>query len=245
VPDLPGRELAQELIGKSRAESRATPIEAVIERAGAGGLDAAAAARLIGRLWTLERMFYYIYGGWGQGLEMNDFPASVKYLFSKQIVDESTHEMLYLDALLRRGAVATQKEAFRQPYGRFSVDSALAYYVFSLRNLATYPHPIRIAALNLGPKVIEYEWIERLATATADPDLKGVFASQAVENRSHINMGRRIVEEFIEKPVEAELCRWACAVAKRDYGRFLHELGDFVLDRETPEPPLPRVQVMD
>ena len=62
-----------------------------------------AAHRLIGRLWTLERMFYYIYGGWGQGLEINDFPPSVKYLFSKQIVDESTHEMLYLDALLHKG----------------------------------------------------------------------------------------------------------------------------------------------
>jgi hypothetical protein len=245
MPDLPGRELAQELIGKSRAESRATPIEAVIETAGRDGIGDGAAARLLGRLWTLERMFYYIYGGWGQGLEMNDFPASVKYLFSKQIVDESTHEMLYLDALLRRGAIATQKEAFHQPYGRFAVDSALAYYVFSLRNLATYPHPIRIAALNLGPKVIELGWMEGLAAAIADPDLKGVFESQAVENRSHINMGRRIVEEFISKPVEAELCRWACAVARRDYGRFLHELGDFVLERETPEPPMPRVQVMD
>jgi hypothetical protein len=245
MPDLPGRELAQELIGKSRAESRATPIEAVIEAAGQNGIDAAAAARLIGRLWTLERMFYYIYGGWGQGLEINDFPASVKYLFSKQIVDESTHEMLYLDALLRRGAIATQKEAFHQPYGQFVLDSALAYYVFSLRNLATYPHPIRIAALNLGPKVIEFDWMERLAAATSDTDLQGVFTSQAVENRSHINMGRRIVEEFIEKPVEAELCRWACAVAKRDYGRFLHELGDFVLDRQTPAPPMQRVQVLD
>ncbi len=245
MPELPGRELAQELIGKSRAESRASPIEAVIAAAGQNGLDDAAAARLIGRLWTLERMFYYIYGGWGQGLEMNDFPASVKYLFAKQIVDESTHEMLYLDALLRRGAVATQREAFDQPYGRFAIDSALAYYVFSLRNLATYPHPIRIAALNLGPKIIEYEWMEGLAAATPDPDLKGVFVSQAVENRSHINMGRRIVEESIEKPVEAELCRWACAIARRDYGRFLHELGDFVLDRQTPAPPMPRVQVMD
>jgi hypothetical protein len=245
MPGLPGRELAQELIGKSRAESRATPIEAVIDAAEHGGIGHAAAARLIGRLWTLERMFYYIYGGWGQGLEMNDFPASVKYLFAKQIVDESTHEMLYLDALLRRGAIATQNEAFHQPYGRFVLDSALAYYVFSLRNLATYPHPIRIAALNLGPKIIELGWMEGLAAAIPDPDLKGVFESQAVENRSHINMGRRIVEEFIEKPVEAELCRWACAVAKRDYGRFLHELGDFVLERETPEPPMPRVQVMD
>jgi hypothetical protein len=190
-------------------------------------------------------MFYYIYGGWGQGLEMNDFPPSVKYLFSKQIVDESTHEMLYLDALLRCGAIATQKDAFNQPYGRFSVDSALAYYVFSLRNLATYPHPIRIAALNLGPKVIEFGWMEQIVAATTDPDLKAVFASQAVENRSHINMGRRVVEEFIEKPVEAELCRWACAVARRDYARFLHELGDFVLDRTTPPPPLPRVTVTD
>jgi hypothetical protein len=48
--------------------------------------------------------------------------------------------MLYLDALLRRGAIATQKEAFHQPYGQFVLDSALAYYVFSC---ATSP-PIRI-----------------------------------------------------------------------------------------------------
>jgi hypothetical protein len=245
MPDLPGKALAQELIGKSRAESGTTPVAAVIEAARSEALDAAAVARLIGRLWTLERMFYYIYGGWGQGLEMNDFPPSVKYLFSKQIVDESTHEMLYLDALLRRGAVATQKEAFHQPYGRFSVDSALAYYVFSLRNLATYPHPIRIAALNLGPKIVEFAWMEGLAAATSDADLRAIFDSQAVENRSHINMGRRIVEEFVTKPVEAELCRWACAVAKRDYGRFLGELSAFVLGREAPRPPSPRRQVTD
>jgi hypothetical protein len=245
MPDLPGRELAQELIGKSRAESRATPFEAVIAAYQNGGGTDNHTHRLIGRLWTLERMFYYIYGGWGQGLEMNDFSASVKYLFSKQIVDESTHEMLYLDALLRRGAITTQREAFHQPYGQFVHNSALAYYVFSLRNLATYPHPIRIAALNLGPKIIELDWMEALSAATSDPDLKAVFDSQAVENRSHISMGRRIVEEFIAKPVEAELCRWACAVAKRDYGSFLHELGDFVLEQQTPEPPMPRVQVMD
>jgi hypothetical protein len=34
-------------------------------------------------------------------------------------------------------------------------------------------------------------------------------------------------------------------VARRDYGRFLHELADFVLDRETPAPPMPRVTVTD
>jgi hypothetical protein len=245
MPDLPGKELARELIERSRAESRSTPVEAVIAAVRAGGLDGDKAHRLLGRLWTLERMFYYIYGGWGQGLEMNDFPPSVKYLFSKQIVDESTHEMLYLDGQLKKGFVATQKDAFRHPYGNFSVDSALAYYVFSLRNLATYPHSIRIAALNLGPKVLELGWMEELADALDDGEVKGVFASQFVENRSHINMGRRIVEEFVQKPVDTELCRWACNVAKRDYNRFLGELAAFVLGREAPAPPTPRRQVTD
>jgi hypothetical protein len=245
MPELPGKALARELIEKSRSQSRATPIEEVIQAIRRDGLDDGAAHRLIGRLWTLERMFYYIYGGWGQGLEVNDFPPSIKYLFSKQIVDESTHEMLYLDALLHKGFAVTQKDAFRHPSGCFVLDSALAYYVFSLRNLATYPHPIRIAAFNLGPKILELGWMEGLTEAIADPDLKGVFESQFVENRSHINMGRRIVEEFVEKPVETELCRWACAVAKRDYGRFLSELSAFVLGREVPTPPAPRRQVTD
>ena len=245
MAELPGKELARELIDKSQAESRSTPVEAVIAAVRGGSFEDDKAHRLLGRLWTLERMFYYIYGGWGQGLEMNDFPPSVKYLFSKQIVDESTHEMVYLDAQLTKGFVATQKDAFRHPYGHFSVDSALAYYVFSLRNLATYPHSIRIAALNLGPKILELGWMQGLTEAIADPELKGVFASQAVENRSHINMGRRIVEEFVAKPVDAELCRWACGIAKRDYNRFLGELGAFVLGREAPAPPAPRRQVTD
>src|SRR6266436_3505138 len=245
MPDLPGRDLARELIDKSEAESRSTPVEAVIAAVREGGVDDDKAHRLIGRLWTLERMFYYIYGGWGQGLEMNDFPPSVKYLFARQIVDESTHEMLYMDALLRQGCVTTQKEAFRHPYGKFAVDSATAYYVFSLRNLATYPHPIRIAALNLGPKIIELAWMEALAEAIADPDIKHTFTSQVVENRSHISMGRRVVEEFVEKRVEMELCRWACQIARQDYRRFLHEVSDFTLQRQTPPPPMARVRVTD
>ncbi len=245
MADLPGKALAQELIAASRAQSRTTPVEDIVAAVQGNGTDRDLGNRLVGRLWTLERMFYYIYGGWGQGLEMNDFPPSIKYLFSKQIVDESTHEMLYMDALLRGGLVKTQKEAFGHPYGAFRVNSALALYVFSLRNLATYPHPIRIAALNLGPKIIEAAWMEALAEAIADPDLKRTFASQRVENQSHINMGRRIVEEFVEKPVEMELCRWACRVACQDYRRFLHELGDFVLTRQTPPPPIERVRVTD
>ena len=245
MAELPGKAVAQELIAESRAESRTTPMEDVVAAVRERGIDGDTANRLVGRLWTLERMFYYIYGGWGQGLEMNDFPPSVKYLFSKQIVDESTHEMLYMDALLRQGLGATQKDVFRHPYGSFSVDSAIAYYVFSLRNLATYPHPIRIAALNLGPKIVEFAWMEALAEAIAEPELKATFAGQRVENQSHINMGRRIVEEFVAKPVDMELCRWACRVARRDYRRFLHEIGDFVLQRQTPPPPAERVRVTD
>jgi hypothetical protein len=245
MADLPGKALARELIDGSDAESRATPMEDVIAAVRERGMDKDTANRLFGRLWTLERMFYYIYGGWGQGLEMNDFPPSVKYLFARQIVDESTHEMLYMDALLRQGCVKTQKEAFRHPYGKFAVDSAVAYYVFSLRNLATYPHPIRIAALNLGPKIVELAWMEALAEAISDPDMKHTLASQTIENRSHIAMGRRIVEEFIEKPVEAEMCRWACRVARQDYRRFLHEVSDFALQRQTPPPPVERVRVTD
>jgi len=123
MAELPGKALAEELAAASRDESRTTPIEDVIAAARSPGLDDDAVHRLVSRLWVLERMFYYVYGGWGQGLEINDFPASIKYLFSKQIVDESTHEMLYLDTLLRRGCVKTQKEAFQHPYGGFSVDS--------------------------------------------------------------------------------------------------------------------------
>jgi hypothetical protein len=243
--DLPGKALAQELIGASRDEARATPMEDVIAAGGNGGLDGAATHRFVGRLWALERMFYYIYGGWGQGLEMNDFPPSVKYLFSKQIVDESTHEMLYMDAMLKKGCIANQKAAFAHPYSRFSVNSSVAYYVFSLRNLATYPHTIRIAALNLGPKIVEAAWMEGLAEASDDAELKGTFESQAVENTSHINMGRRIVEEFIAKPVEAELARWAVGIATRDYRRYLQEVADFVLNRPVTHPAPPRVRVMD
>src|SRR2546422_1338759 len=174
---LPGKALAQELTAQSRVESRRTPMEGVIQAANEGSLSDEQLFRLIGRLWTLERMFYYVYGGWGQGLEINDFPPSVKYLFSRQILDESTHEMLYMDVLLRKGWVGTQKEAFHQPYGRFVLDSSLAYYVFSLRNLATYPHNVRIAALNLGPKILELGWMQALADAIKDPEIKTAFTS--------------------------------------------------------------------
>ena len=231
MADLPGKELAQELLQQSNAQSRATPMEDVIRAAREGKLDDAACFRLFGRLWTLERLFYYVYGGWGQGLEVGDAPPSVKYHFARQIMDESTHEMVYLDTLLRKGWIPNQNEAFQHPNGKFVLDSALAYYAFSLRNLATYPHTIRIAGLNLGGKILEMGWMEALAEALDDDDLRRAFSSQFVENRSHINMGRRIVEECVSEPFQADLCRWARGIVTRDYTMFLRELSDFVLGR--------------
>lgn len=88
--------------------------------------------------------------------------------------------------------------------------------------------------------------MEGLVAALADEGLKRVFTSQFVENRSHINMGRRIVEECVSRPVAAELCRWACGAATRDYHRYLHELSDLVLGRETVmEVPVAPAQVHD
>lgn len=233
MAELPGKALAQELIQKSREESRHTPMEAVIQLAKDGQFHEEQGFRLIGRLWALERLFYYVYGGWGQGLEVNDFPPAVKYLFARQILDESIQEMVYLDTLLRKRWVRTQKEAFQHPYSQFIMDSRLSSYAFSLRYLATYSHTVRIAALNLGPKIVELGWMEGLAAVLPDEELRGVLTSQFVENRSHINMGRRIIEEYVSKPVEGELCRRACETAKRDYCGFLEELSNLVLGQKT------------
>jgi hypothetical protein len=66
MAELPGKALARELIEKSRVESRATPVEDVIRAVRERAIGAEAENRLLARLWTLERMFYYVYGGWGQ-----------------------------------------------------------------------------------------------------------------------------------------------------------------------------------
>jgi hypothetical protein len=75
MADLPGRRLGQELMEKSREESRTTPMEAVIAAAQAGRVSDEASFRLIGHLWTLERMFYYIYGGLGPRPRDERFPS--------------------------------------------------------------------------------------------------------------------------------------------------------------------------
>jgi hypothetical protein len=233
MTELPGKELARELIEQSREAGMQTPMTAIIEAAREGRLDDGAASRLICRLWAFERLYYYIYGGWGQGMELNDYPAGVKYLFARQIMDDSTHEMLYMDTMLRKGWIEKQADAFTHPCGSFAINCALSSYVYSLRYLASYPHDVRVAALNLGTKVMEMAWMEPLAAALTDPELKAVFSSQFVENRSHISMGRRIVEEQVKTPFESELCRRVSLATRKDYLKFLNELVDMVFQRET------------
>ena len=232
--DLPGKELAQELIGATASRgprhadggNRRGGARRPARRRGGASPDRPAVdprADVLLHLWRL-----------GSGARDERLPA----LGQIPVLEADRRRVDARDALHGRAAAQgvrrqTQKDAFGIPTGAFWVNSALAYYVFSLRNLATYPHPIRIAALNLGPKILELAWMEALAEAIADPDLKGVFESQVVENRSHINMGRRIVEEFVEKPVEAELCRWACAVAQARLRPVpAASSSDFVLGRE-------------
>src|SRR5207247_4703008 len=96
----------------------------------------------------------------GSRHHLNDYPPAVAYLFGKQIYDESTHEMQYLDEILRRRWVRTQRKFFEHPYGQFATASRVSAYIFCLRALANYPQNLRIAALNLGPKVIELAWTE-------------------------------------------------------------------------------------
>ena len=167
----PGTTLAQSLLGQSEREASMTPMDAVLDAARQERLTADQCFRLVSRLWTLKRLMYYVYGGWAQGINLNDYPPAVAYLFGKQIYDESTHEMQYLDEILRRRWVRTQRKFFEHPYGQFATASRVSAYIFCLRALANYPQNLRIAALNLGPKVIELAWSERFAQKEVDVQL--------------------------------------------------------------------------
>ena len=95
--------------------------------------------------------------------------------------------------------------------------------------LANYPQNIRIAAHNLGPKVIELAWSEKFAKLFPDETLHAIFQSQLAETRSHVLMGRFQVERFVAKDVDAELARRLCAETRRDYLFFHEESARFVL----------------
>ena len=226
---LPGKELAQELEAQSLSQVLDTPMESVIEAAAAGTLGEDQYFRLVGQLWAMERMYYYVYGAWGTSLVVNQYPPSVDYLFAKQVYDDSTHEMLYGHAILQKGWAKFQRSALRHPYCRFVAASGIGVYIFSLRGMGIYAQNLRIPALNLGPKVLELSWLERLGEAISDPYLSNLFTSQIPETRSHVQMGRFMVERFVTQGVDAEMCRSMVPTTSRDYNAALASIADLVL----------------
>ena len=210
-------------------------MDAVVDVARAGDFTTDRCFRLLGRLWSLKRLMYYVYGGWAQGINLNEYPPAVAYLFGKQIYDESTHEMQYADEMLRRRWARTQRQLFEHPYARFGTATRTGAYVFCLRALANYPQSLRVAALNLGPKVIELAWIERFARAFPGDAIGALFSSQCAETRSHILMGRFQVERFVHKDVDVELAQRLCAETRRDYLFYLEETARFVLGMKEEE----------
>jgi hypothetical protein len=226
---LSGKELAEELQAASRSRALHTPMEQVIEAAASNALTEDHCFRLIGQLWAMKRMYYYVYGAWGSSLTINQYPPSVDYLFAKQVYDESTHEMLYSQAMLQKGWAKFQRSALRHPYCQFVAASGIGLYIFSMRGLANYAHSLRMAAIDLGPKVLELGWLERLAGSIQDAYLQKLFASQIPETRSHVMMGRFMVERFVSQPVDVELCQELVSMARRDYTTALQGIADFVL----------------
>jgi len=232
LTENPGKPLVAELLKQSEQDAAVTPMDAVLDAARAQNLAGDQCFRLLARLWTLKRMMYYVYGGWAQGINLNEYPPAVAYLFGKQIYDESTQEMQLCDEILRHRWARTQKQLFAHPYARFGTATRTGAYIFCLRALANYPQNIRIAALNLGPKVIELAWTERFAKLFPDEAVHALFQSQLAETRSHVLMGRLQVERFVQKPVDVELARRLCAETRRDYLFFLEEAARFVLGME-------------
>src|SRR5262249_62285071 len=102
---LSGKELAEELQVASRSRALHTPMEQVIEAAASDALTEDHYFRLIGQLWAMKRMYYYVYGAWGSILTINQYPPSVDYLFAKQVYYQSTHAMMYSQAILQKGWV--------------------------------------------------------------------------------------------------------------------------------------------
>jgi hypothetical protein len=221
--------VADQLLKQSEHDAAITPMDAVLDAARAGNFTDDRCFRLLARLWTLKRMMYYVYGGWAQGINLNDYPPSVAYLFGKQIYDESTHEMQFCDEILRRRWARTQQQLFAHAYGQFGTATRAGAYIFCLRALANYPQNVRIGALNLGPKVIELAWTEKFARLFPDQAMHAIFQSQLAETRSHVLMGKFQTERFIHKKIDAELANRLCAETRRDYLFFLEETARFVL----------------
>ena len=228
-----GKKTAGEILKQSEQDAAVTPMDAVLTAARSGPFGDDAHFRLLARLWTLKRTMYYVYGGWAQGINLNEYPPAAAYLFGRQIHDESTQEMQLSDEILKRRWVRTQKSLFAHPYSEFNSATRTGAYIFCLRALANYPQNVRVAALNLGPKAIELSWTEKFAESYPDENIRALFHSQLAETRSHVLMGQFQIERFIVKEVDAALAKRLCAETRRDYLFFLEETARFTLGMET------------
>ena len=240
---LQGKELATELVAESRSQSLSTSLEPVIDAAAAGTLSDDQYFRLRGQLWAMERMYYYVYGAWGSSLVVNQYPPSVDYLFAKQLYDDSTHEILYGQAVLHKGWAKGKRLALQHPYCKYTPSSGVSVFIFSMRGLGIYAQNLRLSALNLGPKVLEASWLERLGEAISDEYLSKLFISQVPETRSHIQMGRYMVERFVSEPVDVEMCRSMVAMARRDYNSALAQISNFVLGKGDQKVSIARTEI--
>ena len=68
-------------------------MDPLAEAARSGKLTEDRCFRLLAGLWTLKRMKYHVYGDWAPGINLNEYPPTVAYLFGRQTYDESTREM--------------------------------------------------------------------------------------------------------------------------------------------------------
>lgn len=226
---FPGEELARTIRESSEQLAQKTPFDDILDLAGKGKITEDHSFRLLGRLWAIKRLMYYIYGDWSMGINLNEYPASIHYLLSKQQYDESSHEMNYTDEILARKWVRTQSRMFKHAYCEHKTASRVTSLVFTYRALANYSHNIRMPALNLGPKVIELAWLKKFAEQYPDESLRRIFAGQIPETASHVQMGRFMVERFAIKDVDQKLVATETSVVCRDYLSALREIADFVL----------------
>jgi hypothetical protein len=201
-------------------------MEALLDAAGRGEWDDDRGFRLLGRLWTLKRAMYYVYGAWGDGpsTSTSSRPRSPTSSASRSTTTPPTR----CSTSTRSCAAAGRPRSAPRSRIRTAPSSPatrLAYFVFTLRALTNYRQNIRIAAFNLGAKVIELAWLERLGRDWPDPALRALFAGQAAETRSHVLMGRLVVERCVESAVDEGLARIDHGVVRQTYLFALDEIA--------------------
>jgi hypothetical protein len=231
---LSGKELAEELQAASRSRALHTPMEQVIEAAAAQALTDDQYFRLVGQLWAMKRMYYYVYGAWGSSLTINQYPPSVDYLFAKQVYDESTlltvsipeqekyldllrmrarqlwdevkHGSLHADVLIRGGQGQRETELVDELRANYA--GSRAYFGLT----ATFPHihPLARVAQNYHTEAGVCLGIRCTLEVNKNPLAIHENLSQYYEELMHFMEGKYQMDMFCltaedQKPVEEAL----------------------------------------